>query len=489
MKIKSIQRIEKLLNTNFRKVNVSKITDWKPAKTTEYSIDINGNITGLCIARHGIKEIQPIVKWLHETQYLTHLNFQYNNINDISPLKEFKNLIKLHLGDNDISDIFELEELKNLEYLNFSWNKSFDISPLSELKQLTKLYLGGSRPSDFSPLKDLKNLISIYLNSTKFSNISVLKELKKLEVIHLPGNKITDISPLQGLKKITTLFLWSNEITDISPLKGLKELTELQLRSNKISDISPLCKLTNLTNLNIWDNKITDISPLRELKNLETLDIRQNLISILPDWICDFAKMDIKWSNSYADGSISIYNNPIEVPPLEIIKQGNEIIKGWFKQQKKYGKEKVYEAKILVVGEPEAGKTSLINKIFNENHPIPGEEKEQSTLGVEIRSIKKFLYQKDKKNEIVTNFWDFGGQNIQYALHQYFISPEALYILVHDYRSEKTHFSYWFQTISMIGAKQSRVIVLLNKFKNVTSASDFDINSYRRDFPNLSSIC
>jgi len=182
---------------------------------------------------------------------------------------------------------------------------------------------------------------------------------------------------------------------------------------------------------------------------------------------------------------IYLENNPIQNVPIHIIEQGKIAIKEWFVQQEKYGKEKAYIAKIVVVGEPEAGKTSLVKKLFDENHLIPSSQAEISTLGVEVKTELKFPYSLDNSIQIDCNVWDFGGQDIQYALHQYFISPDALYILVSDYRSEKARFNYWFQTINLLASEESKVIVLLNKFKNATTTNSFDITPYKRDFSKL----
>ncbi|NIO87249.1 MAG: hypothetical protein GTN53_21445, partial [Candidatus Aminicenantes bacterium] len=79
------------------------------------------------------------------------------------------------------------------------------------------------------------------------------------------------------------------------------------------------------------------------------------------------------------------------------------------------GKARLYEARLLLVGEPGAGKTTLLNKILNPDYPVPNEE-EEPTLGIEINSEWDFAYSHDKSITFKTNIWDFGGQPIQYML-------------------------------------------------------------------------
>ncbi len=75
-------------------------------------------------------------------------------------------------------------------------------------------------------------------------------------------------------------------------------------------------------------------------------------------------------------------SNQQNIPP-EIAKQGEAAIKQWFAQQEKYSTETVYEAKILIVGEPKAGKTTLMKKLLNADVQIPDSE-QYSTLGISV---------------------------------------------------------------------------------------------------------
>jgi predicted ATP-binding protein involved in virulence len=83
--------------------------------------------------------------------------------------------------------------------------------------------------------------------------------------------------------------------------------------STQLHDISFLEGLVDLTELSLSDNQITDISPLRELINL--------------------LEMEIVSGNQPEDG-IHLEDNPIETPPLEILKQGKQAVKVYFDQKK-----------------------------------------------------------------------------------------------------------------------------------------------------------
>src|SRR5262249_34696467 len=64
------------------------------------------------------------------------------------------------------------------------------------------------------------------------------------------------------------------------------------------------------------------------------------------------------------------------------------------------------------------------------------------------------------------HIWDFGGQEIMHATHQFFLTQRNLYLLVLNGRegSEDTDADYWLKLITSFGG-DSPVIVVLNKIK------------------------
>lgn len=75
----------------------------------------------------------------------TNLNLACNQIVDISPLKEYTNLIYLSLMNNFISDLSVLKNLKNLRYLNLEYLDITDLNFLTELNELEFLDLRFAR--------------------------------------------------------------------------------------------------------------------------------------------------------------------------------------------------------------------------------------------------------------------------------------------------------------------------------------------------------
>ncbi len=255
-------------------------------------------------------------------------------------------------------------------------------------------------------------------------------------------------------------------------------LQTLDLSNNGITNISNLKGLKNLTNLVISNNKINDISPLKELSKLSIIDLQNNNIKNLP------AEVFYTLSESLSDFSYFVKdlyrtNIGIENPPIEIITQGKEAIRNYFEEIKK-GTVNLFETKLLLVGHPFVGKTSLMKRLVFDQY----DEKEPSTEGIEIRNWNL----KTKNNEeLKINIWDFGGQEIYHSTHQFFLSKRSIYLLVWDARIDKmmpdlASFNYWLRVVSLL-SKNSPILVVQNKIDERTSRV---AEKYMQDFfPNI----
>ena len=110
----------------------------------------------------------------------------------------------------------------------------------------------------------------------------------------------------------------------------------------------------------------------------------------------------------------------------------------------------------MIIGEPGAGKTTLAKKIIDPYYPLGDES---STEGIEITQWN-FGIEEDKIFRV--NLWDFGGQEIYYATHKFFLTQRSLYILVADNRTEDTDFFYWLNVVKLL-SNESPLIILKNR--------------------------
>ncbi|HLP45294.1 MAG TPA: TIR domain-containing protein [Candidatus Deferrimicrobium sp.] len=218
------------------------------------------------------------------------------------------------------------------------WTKSDDLTLIEQLQKETGITLkrvplegiGSYKVNGFAADDD-GAVRGLAICDKKLLRLpALLSKFQRLEKLVLMLNQISDISSLKELKGLTYLNLYENQISDISSIKELKGLTNLDLTSNRISEISSLKKLKGLKELYLFNNKISDISSLKELKNLKKLYLYDNKITHMPAEFLDLG-LAIKWNYDGKDEGIYLEGNPLESPPVEIIKKGNEAIRQYFK--------------------------------------------------------------------------------------------------------------------------------------------------------------
>jgi small GTP-binding protein len=165
---------------------------------------------------------------------------------------------------------------------------------------------------------------------------------------------------------------------------------------------------------------------------------------------------------------------------LEIAAQGTEAIKNYLATFT--DGRKLYEAKLIVVGEGAVGKTSIVNKLIESDFDIEQHaDLIKSTEGVEVIP---WFFDTANIQDFRVNIWDFGGQEIYHATHQFFLTKRSLYLFVWDARKEDRlgGFDYWLNIISLLSAA-SPVIVVLNKSDE--RIKEIDQAGLKEKFPNI----
>ena len=323
-------------------------------------------------------------------------------------------------------------------------------------------------------------------------------ELEQLEVLDVSYTWIhtipAELTRLQKLKEIRVL---GNHLRSVIDIPGLvldwriyqkfksqlsrENISGIRMRASELEALSDLANFANLTSLDLRNTRLSKLpESITKLANLISLDLSSNKLTQVPDFLTHFPgikKIDLQSKYGIGTGTLGLAENPITHPPLAVVERGLEAIRNFYTQSAGQGKSKLYEAKLLLVGEPGAGKTSLLKKLCDENYPIPN-KKEESTVGIRIRTGWAFPFLQDNKIEFTGNLWDFGGQEIQYMTHQFFLTSRALYVLVADDRKQLTNFDYWFEIIKLLG-NGSPVLVVLNE-NQYRSITNFDYDNFRK---------
>ena len=304
----------------------------------------------------------------------------------------------------------------------------------------------------------------MYLSHNQLTDVSALLGLSALRILFLSSNKLTDVSALSGLSALAALDLSNNQLTDVSALSGLRALTTLYLHYNQLTDVSALSGLSALTTLDLSSNELTDVSALSGLRALRELYLSHNQLTDVSALLSHYQR----------DIYVNTDNNPISHPPEEIIRKGKKAIVKYLLAFE-HGKRPLNELKVLLVGDGAAGKTSLMKAICGEAF----DAKESQTHGINIRkrSIKTTT-----DTDILLRLWDFGGQEVMHATHQFFLSKRSLYLLVLDSRKDEKA-EYWLKHIESFGG-DSPILVVLNKIDENPS---FVVNEafLRTKYPNI----
>ena len=141
--------------------------------------------------------------------------------------------------------------------------------------------------------------------------------------------------------------------------------------------------------------------------------------------------------------------------------------------------ERLDEARIIILGDAGAGKTSLARKLQKITNPMPTIE--ERTVGVDVLNWP--LPKDQKGNSMNVHIWDFAGQTVTHAAHRCFMSSRCLYIYVFNGRVERGNDpEYWLEQIKMHGGN-SPVLFLINKKDD--HAADIPKNTLKREYPNI----
>jgi internalin A len=224
------------------------------------------------------------------------------------------------------------------------------------------------------------------------------------------------------------------------------------VQNTEVSDLAPLAGLSALQELNLSDTRVLDLTPLAGLSAIHKL---------------------------------SVENCPLKNPPPEIIKQGGDAILNYLRELALGEVDHLYEVKMLILGEGGAGKTSLLRRLYQPSQPLPMEG--DTTKGIAIHQHEFRL----KNGQLFRlNVWDFGGQQIYHATHQFFLTHRSLYLLVDDTRKDHKSvsdegFKYWLELIDVFSG-HSPILIFQNEKGG--RSKQIDIGGIKERYDNVKEL-
>lgn len=417
-----------------------------------------GKLTRLDLSHQGLSNLPPEIGTLTS---LTHLMLHHNRLTALPPeIGQLTNLTWLDLSGNDLATLVPaIGQLTNLTYLSLRGNQLSSVPPeIGNLCNLTQLNLRRNHlntlPHEIGKLTSLRQF-SLSVNNLKILPEEMADLEQQLDQLSLTKNGLTSLPPqILRLTHLRQLFLSHNQLTGLPPeIVQLAALSQLDLRNNELTCFpQEIVHLSELTSLFLSHNQLTRLPPeIIQLRKLNVLYLQNNQLTRLPP---EIAQMNLTL--------IPIRGNPLVEPPIEIAKHGIKAIKAYYRSLS-IEKTPLSEVKVLFVGDGGSGKTSLMKRLLGE----PFNPSESQTHGINIKRWST----SQNGTTIHVHFWDFGGQQIMHATHQFFLSRRSLYVLVLDGRKDEDA-EYWLKLVESFGG-DSPILVVLNKMDEHPS---YDLN-------------
>src|SRR5450755_176319 len=209
------------------------------------------------------------------------------------------------------------------------------------------------------------------------------------------------------------------------------------------------------------------------LSKLRWLSLNHNQLSSLPAEVGNLSALE----------DLELSNNPLQTPPPEIVRQGVPAILVYL-QTLQQAKVERFEAKVILVGEGGMGKTSLLRALqgqgFVEGLPV--------TQGIEIVPLS-VPHPTRSQQQITLYTWDFGGQEIYQATHQFFLTQRSVYLLVWNARLgvEACRLPFWLDTIC--GYAPDAKILLIATHSDLWKVPTINLSSYQQRYPQIFGLC
>ena len=410
---------------------------------------------------------------------LTHLDLRGNELSALPPaVGLLRNLEQLDLRHNRITELpIELGRLTKLTRLDLRNNRLTALpSHIGQLGHLRYLDVRENQLQIFPPaLLQLSELEELHIWSNPILAVPYkIGRLTGLRTLNLGGSDIDAVPPgIWQLGELEHLMLEHTRISKIPPeIANLRKLKYIELHNNRLTTLPPeIGLLPSLQALVLYNNDLVALPPqIGQLQSLRRLDARQNRITELPVEIARLEKLEV----------LDLRGNPLPVPPEILSKtQVPSALITYHLEHRSGQRKPLNEAKVVLVGQGSVGKTSLLKRLTAGSY----DPRENRTEGIVIQHWQTSV----NSTAIRLNVWDFGGQEIMHATHQFFLTKRTLYLLVLDNRlgEEENRLEYWLKIIQSFGG-DSPIIVVGNKADQ--QRLDLDQHGLQAKYPQVRAI-
>ena len=501
-----------------------------------------GQLTRLQKLNLSRNQLTSLPESLGRLTQLETLNLSRNHLTSLpESLGQLGQLRALHLSDNQLTTLGEsLGRLANLQTLNLDGNQLTSLpESLGQLTVLQNLHLSYNQltalPESLGQLTHLQTLNLSYNQLTSLPES--LGQLTRLQTLTVECSKLKSLPESVGqLVQLKELNLHDSELLSLPvSLANLTRLETLVLNGSSLvleSESNSLGRMKQLRNLDISGiNSWSLPTYLSHLVQLRSLSVSNNQLTAIPEWIGDLAQLTVLyatdnkierlpdsignltklttlnlggshgsfhwiWGEDEGHGNkltslpsrivelselseLNLDDNPLNPELAAAYEQGLDAVKEYLRA-KAEASVVLNEAKLILIGEGEVGKSCLLDALRDEPW-----QKHVSTHGIEIKPVPVTHRDDDgAETNITLNTWDFGGQKVYRPTHQLFFSAPAVYLVVWKPREgpQQGAVEYWINAIKHRAGPDAKVLVVATHGGPQQRQPDIDQQDLRDKF-------
>ncbi|MFJ9244154.1 COR domain-containing protein [Streptomyces sp. NPDC101776] len=436
---------------------------------------IRDDANELDLSRLGIRTIPES---LTEASRLEVIDLSGNEIRSVPDfLTQLPRLLHLNLGSNHLTSLSDsIGNLTRLRILGLQYNELTEFFSTISSK-LHTLDLHGNNFTTFpDAIRNVPRLRNLGLDSNLLEGLTAhgTRRFSSLTVHCNSSNVPEIIGEIGAVENLSLLGVGGASLPD--SIGRLSALRSLSIHSSASLTHLPdsIGNLTKLEFLSIFADGLTSLpDSIGRLGKLMFLQLTSEQLTHLPDSFGNLKKLV----------DLPLRTPRLTDPPPEILSAGAEAVVEFFREMSNDSVEQ-WVSKVLVVGQGRAGKTSLLRRLRGESH----DPQEDSTHGLNVSRLTLAHPSQPAGTETTLmmdlSTWDFGGQDIYHATHQFFLTDRSLFLLLWDAQVgwEESKLYYW---LDLIKARAPRAPVILVATHLGPRPPDLPLSAINAAYPHM----
>lgn len=276
---------------------------------------------------------------------------------------------------------------------------------------------------------------------------TVVLESPNLTRLFMANNGLKHLDFARLPPKLATLDAGDHRLLSSirNPASLADSLQYLDLSNCGFEEFPDLSSLRSLRSIDLAHNEILGLPEWLATSPLEYLDIQENLLSDIPLVIADM----------HPGVELIVDENPLPDTFFHAAAAGMRSLVAYVRSVRDEQARPCREAKIVLVGEGNVGKTSIVNRLCRDTFV----DSQPTTHGIEVSALT--LPWADGP-DAQFHVWDFGGQPIYRVTHQFYFSQDAVFLVVWRPREgpEQNAVEFWIDSIARRVGKRGRIVLV-----------------------------